>query len=238
MSAITDNEETIHVFYSDATNTNLRHAWLEAQPGAAWRFEDVDGAGDMDPPDAPDGRVRGAVGISPCALHREGLISVAYHDRTNGNLRFATLSQVIHGDPWTPDLALQQAQQWQFTKLDGGGGNRGQTNETVGRGKNALVEFGEVLHCFYGSETSSTLRHAWLPRNAEWAFETFDGTAGGDGRIMASVGSAVFALPVTAILSAFESQQVILVFYDDATSTDLRVAVGRPVPLNTPIPPP
>ena len=69
-----------HVFYQDATNRNLRHAYYT---GTAWGFETFDGAG------GPNGRIVADTGLTNTAVPYKGRPHVFYYDRTGGNLRHA-----------------------------------------------------------------------------------------------------------------------------------------------------
>lgn len=69
-----------HVFYQDATNRNLRHAYFT---GTAWGFETLDGAG------GPNGRIVADTGLTNAAVSNWGRPEVFYYDRTGGNLRHA-----------------------------------------------------------------------------------------------------------------------------------------------------
>jgi hypothetical protein len=154
-----------HVWYRDATNGDLRHAWWT---GASWAFETLDGAG------GSNGRVNADVGSDAAVTLYGGQPHVWYRDATNGDLRHAW---------WT-------GTQWDFETLDGAAaGPHGQLDADVGSA-NAVSLYGGQPHVWYRDETNGDLRHAWWT-GTQWDFETLDGaTTGPRGQLDADVGSA------------------------------------------------
>jgi hypothetical protein len=201
ISAVTDTDDILHVFYRDNTNTNMRHAWFDGQ---TWRFEVFDGAGDPNPTDAATGQTRADVGVFPVSVLFRDELNVFYHDQTFGNVRVA--SKRPTGD-------------WKFEKLDGGGGPTGRTKHTVGNGGMEAVQFADQLSLFYYDSDSGNLRHAWKKFGSNWAFETLDGAGGPGGRIDAKVGETVAA---TTVPIATPPNVMMSVYYWDEDNKDLR----------------
>jgi hypothetical protein len=151
-----------HVWYYDATQQALRHAWQE---GPRWKFETVDGLG------GPDGRVRGNVGANSAAATLQGQKHVWYQDVTHQTLR--------HG--WSDGSG------WQFETFDGAGGDNGRVKGAVGRFVNVMTR-GNQAHVWYQDVTGKTLRHAWSD-SLGWHFETLDGAGGKYGQVTGPVGA-------------------------------------------------
>jgi hypothetical protein len=145
-----------HVFYYDATNGNLRHAWWS---GTTWGFETLDGAG------GPTGRIDADLGLdSSVTLYGAGP-HVFYYDASGGNLRHAWWSGTT----------------WGFETLDGISGAGGRLDANVGR-TTATTLYGAGPHVWYYDASGGDLRHAWWSGSA-WGFETLDGAGGPSGRI-------------------------------------------------------
>lgn len=140
---------SLHVFYYDIQNGNLKHAWIAS---GVWNFETLDGAG------GSAGRVDSNVGGFTKALMFNNQIYLFYKDFQNGDLRMATF------DGGTG---------WSFETLDGAGGSDGRINADVGWDIDATSD-ATSLHVFYSDATSGNLRHAWKT-SGSWGFETLDG---------------------------------------------------------------
>ncbi len=160
----------IQLFYYDATNGNLRHAW---DNGGGWNFETMDGAS------GTYGNVNGDVGLNPEALAFGSSLQLFYYDATNGNLR--------HG--WSDSGG------WHFENLEGDVGSVSGYNSNTGLTPTATV-LGSSLQLFTYEANSAggNLRHAWADSGG-WHFENLDG-AGGEpaGRITANLGEDVRAI--------------------------------------------
>ncbi len=153
----------IQLFYRDATNGNLRHAWFN---GTTWYFENLDGdAGSV-------GHLNADLGSNPTTVVFGSTLQVLYYDVTNGNLRHA----------WS------DATGWHFENLDGDAGSISGYNASVGLTPTATVLNG-YLQLFYYDQTGGNLRHAWISSGTSWYFETLDGSGGSpSSRVNADVG--------------------------------------------------
>jgi hypothetical protein len=181
-----------HVFYRDATNERLRHAWWN---GSRWLFENLDGPG------VPGGAGRTANGVADDNTVRvyAGLPHVFYRDTTAGRLRHAWWS----------------GSRWLFENLDGPGvpGGNGRTADAVGAGVEIVVDR-TALDVYHLATTDNRLRRAgWT--GTGWEFENLDGprSVGGNGRTTHALGGSVAAV--------VWSNQTHL-FYADLTAGRLR----------------
>lgn len=142
-----------HVFYYDASNGNLRHAWWT---GTRWGFEVLDGSASA----VASGRSTGDVGETPAVSTYGIQVHVYSHDVSNGDLRHA----------WWDGT------HWSSETLDGntvdGSGRR---NADVGRDV-AVALFAGTPHAWYYDATNGDLRHGWWT-GRQWRFETLDGDA-------------------------------------------------------------
>ena len=150
---------SLNVFYYDATNGNLRHAWFD---GSAWHYEVVDGAG------GGRGRVNANVGTWPSTTVFGGKLYVVYANEAARTMRLAT---------WNGSA-------WSFRTLDGqGGGGRISVAATGGRlgfNTTAVVYSGKV-HLFYfyedpycdpdfGCHIYGAIREARSADGTNWTF--------------------------------------------------------------------
>jgi hypothetical protein len=152
--AVTQYGNSIQLFYYDATNECLRHAWTD-QSGN-WHFENLDGGSHA---------VSGLslpVGESISATSYNGTLQVFYYDQVHGVLRHA----------WTSSTAG-----WKFENLDGDPGSISGFNAKVGF-MNASTSYNGTLQVFYYDQTHGVLRHAWISSTAGWRFEDLDGGTG------------------------------------------------------------
>lgn len=159
----------LQVFYDDATNGALRHAWWN---GVAWQFETLDG-------------VTGAIAVG-ATTSDVGELAVAssygiqvhayYFDRGAGSLRHAWWNGV----------------QWGSETIDGVGGLPGHLDATVGEDVDVTLYQG-VPHAWYYDRTNGNLRHAWWDANlGRWRFENLDGDASlANGHVDGDLGSGV-----------------------------------------------
>lgn len=204
--AAVDPNDVLHVFYYDQTNTNLRHA--SSGDGQTWQFETLDGSGDPNPVDPPEGRTRANVGVWPTTAVFDNALHVFYHDETFGNVRWARFK---NGS-------------WSFQKLDGGGGPFGRTKHIVGNGVMATAVLPDQLSLFYHDSTARNVRHAWQKKGSNWVFETLDGEGGGQGRINAEVGAGQISAAVQHFVGPTGTWDVVHLFYFDSSNKDLRYA--------------
>jgi len=160
----------IQLFYYDASNGNLRHAW---DNGGGWNFETMDGTS------GTYGNVNGDVGLNPEAVSFSSTLQLFYYDATNGNLR--------HG--WSDSGG------WHFENLEGDAGSVSGYNSNTGLTPSATVlGSGLQLFTYEAASAGGNVRHAWSDSGG-WHFENLDG-AGGEpaGRISANVGEDVRAI--------------------------------------------
>ena len=187
-------QDVPHVWYQNATDGDLRHAWWNAAVDQ-WVFETLDGNG------GANGRTANTVGLDPSAALYDGVPHVWYRDETGNDLRHA----------WWNGAARA----WGFETLDGNGGANGRTVNSVGTYTAATLYQG-VPHVWYGDNTGGDLRHAWWNAAAgAWGFETLDGNGGANGRTADMVG-------YYNAVTLYQGEPH--VFYLDATGDDLRHA--------------
>ena len=155
---------SLHVFYYDVTNGNLRHSY---EGGAGWQFETLDGA------NTSGGRISADVGKMPTAINYSNSLHVFYYDVTNGNLRHA----------WSDS----QGTNWQFETLDGAGGASFRGNANLGVNPAATIYNG-TIQLYYYDVTNGNLRHAWYSALKGWQFENLDGDPGSVGKSNANLG--------------------------------------------------
>lgn len=158
-----------HVFYYDATNGDLEHAWWN---GAAWVFQTLDGSSGS----GSVSRQGGDVGTDISVMSFGGGPHVFYYDVTDKGLRHAWWS----------------GSQWLFQTLDGVGGPAGSSTDDVGQYTSALLYAGQP-HVFYYDDTDTVLRHAWWS-GTQWVFQTLDGLGQAPGQVNGSVGSDTSAI--------------------------------------------
>lgn len=158
----------VQVFYYDATNDNLRHAWYN---GSTWGFETLDGdAGSI------SGHT-GSVGQNPSVAATSDGLQLFYYDASGGNLRHAWTSSTVG---------------WQFENLDGPSSSIGPNRHAVGLYSSVHVVNGDVK-VFYFDNRWTNLRQAWASPTTGWQFENLDGLGGGPaGRTHMDVGSFPF----------------------------------------------
>ena len=155
----------LHVFYHDASNGYLRHAWSDA---SGWHFEILDGAG------GASGRIAANLGGTPAITILNGGLQLYYYDFTHHTLRHA----------WSPN-----GTSWNFEHLDGASSTiPGHSTSWVGKTPNAVVTPDGRLQLFYYDETLGNLRHAWADA-AGWHFENLDGDAGSLAHLDANLGT-------------------------------------------------
>ncbi len=159
------HNNTLQLFYYDATNGNLRHAWNT--PGTGWHFENLDGdVGSVAGQDADTGR-------NTAAVIYGGNLQLFYYDASYGNLRHA----------WSEPTAG-----WHFENIEGDSASVSHYDSNVGLMPTATVA-GNSLQVFYYDSPGGNLRHAWTSPTIPWSFETLDGSGGQPtGRLDVDVG--------------------------------------------------
>lgn len=146
---------SLQLFYTDRTNGNLRHAWVDA---TGWHFENLDG--DF----GAIGRSNADSGHHPAVLDFGGTLQVLYYDATNTNLRHA----------WANNTG------WHFENLDGDAGSVARHTATTGLMPTMATSTDGRLHLLYYESIDQglgALRYA-IADHAGWHFETLDGTGG------------------------------------------------------------
>ena len=153
-----------HVFYYDATNGDLRHAWWD---GARWNYEVIDGG----PSAVALRHVLRDVGETPAASLYGVQVHVYFHDVAHGDLRHA----------WWDGA------HWNAETLDGAGGAAGRIAADVGADPSVTLYAG-TPHVWSYDTTHADLRHAWWT-GRQWAFETLDGDVDTNaGRVASDLG--------------------------------------------------
>ena len=149
------HDGVVHVFYVDATEEDLRHAWRA--PGATWRFGTVDGhAGDA-------GRTLADVGALSTAVVYRGQLQVFYVDETEADIR----------------RAVFDGSSWRVATIDGHTTLNDRTTEPLGDGLAAAV-WGSRLHVLYtGATYEAGLREVVFSAGASPSFTRLRQTDGG-----------------------------------------------------------
>ena len=124
-----------HVWYQDASQGALRHAWWS---GTRWSYEHLDGFGGF------SGEVVADVGADATAMIYGGAPHVWYRDATFGYLRHAW---------WN-------GSEWNFEALDGFTGDNGRVPGDLGN-EPSVLNFDGQPHVWYHDATHHGLRHAW-----------------------------------------------------------------------------
>lgn len=169
---------TLQLFYYDATNGNLRHAWSNA---SGWNFENLDGDSNA------IGRLNANVGGSPSALVYQNALHVFYYNHTHGDLRHM----------WS------NASGWHTENLEGDSQSITRYDGNVGV-TSAVLSYGGVLQLVqYEASRGGNLRHLWSDTSG-WHTENLDGLGGQPaGRLNANVGQDPFLIEFGGRLHAF-----------------------------------
>ncbi len=180
----------LQLFYYDATNHALRHAWWA---NGQWNFEAFDGTANA------VSRYVSNVGdgTSMSAIVWNGQIQLYYYDATNHALRHA----------WWANG------QWNFEAFDGTALSVGKSTDDSGRAVSATI-YQNQLELFYYDATSGSLKHAWWPGDGHWYFELLDGEASQTGT------STVLGNYINAgeqIATNVVNDNIFVFYYDDAT---------------------
>jgi hypothetical protein len=143
--------DVVHVFYTDDTTQDLRHAWFD---GSTWTFETLDG-------DSPlDGRTTRDVGGRSLALVYRNRLNVFYADDTRGDIRRAVFDGSV----------------WHYSVLDGNSTTGGRTTDEVGLAIRAGV-WGSRLHVLY-TVSPGGLREAVIDRGRSATYSTLSAFGG------------------------------------------------------------
>lgn len=167
---VVNYQNSVHVFYYDVQNGNLRHAWSDGS-GGNWQFETLDGSG------GGNGRVDANVGQTPTATVFNNNMYVFNHDVTNGDLRSAIWDNT--------------AQAWNFQTLDGTASSPGKMNSNLGYEPFALT-YNNTVQLFYYDSDNGNLRHAFSGNGNNWNFENLDGDPGSIGHYNSNLGRTSF----------------------------------------------
>ena len=141
----------VHVFYTDDTTQDLRHAWFD---GSTWRFETLDGDSTL------DGRTTRNVGGRSLGLVYRNRLNVFYADDTRGDIRRAVFDGSV----------------WHYSVLDGNSTTGGRTTDTVGLAIRAGV-WGSRLHVLY-TQAPAGLREAVIDRGRSATYSTVSAWGG------------------------------------------------------------
>lgn len=186
--------DSIQVYYYDADNGNLRHAWASSTVG--WQFETLDGDS------GAISHVGGNVGSVSKVVTFGSTLQIFYPNLDTGDLRHA----------WA------DANGWHFENLDGDAGSiAGQVGgwgPAVGSSLAATVVNGTTIQLFYYQSAGDNLRHAWYDTTTGWHFENLDGDSGAISGYDGSVGQN----PSVTYNGSLQ------VFYFDASGGSLRHA--------------
>lgn len=144
-------DNSVHVFYYDIANGNLKHGWTDN----GWNFEIVDGEG------GNNGKLNADVGGMSYPIVFNNKLYVAYRDFTNGDLR----------------LAVKNGSTWNAQTIDGDSGMDGRIPAGVAWDISIAVHDGG-MHIFYSNVDNGDLRHAWSADAATWFYELLDGQPG------------------------------------------------------------
>ncbi|MEN9517031.1 MAG: hypothetical protein RLZZ159_897 [Actinomycetota bacterium] len=164
--------ETLHIFYTNNTDKDLRHASFD---GKKWKYETVDGNGENIQNYKESQRRRTASDVSvsnACAATSSGL-QVFYRDESQGILLGATLTKAG----------------WIYEIVDGDKQTQGRTTGDVGFSLSAIAN-GKTVYVIYDSvltlssanyatqgETRLAKRNSIFPE--DWEYETLDGPDNG-----------------------------------------------------------
>jgi hypothetical protein len=166
----------VQVFYYDATNGDLRRAWMDR---GVWKFSTHDGYTNQ------DGRVNGNVGTDISATEYNGTLQLYYYDATNGNLQHS----------WWSDGS------WKFAVHDGIESVAGKINGNVGQDV-ATTVYNGTLQLYYYDATNGNLQHSWWS-DGSWKFAVHDGVTGSTMNNNANVGSRIAMAQIKGALYLF-----------------------------------
>lgn len=179
----------LQVYYYDATDKSLRHAWTTPNLDD-WRTETMDGTAT-----SLSGAADLNVGRYPQVLKFGSDIQLFYYNATDSSLRHAW---------WGKDGV------WKFEELDGTDGSIIGRNSDIGSAVSANYYSGK-LQLFYYDKINGLLLHTWWS-NSRWKTEIFDGEAG-SGSVIGNVinsGQQVKTITFNGSLYVY--------YYDNATN--------------------
>lgn len=143
----------VQLFYRDATNGSLRHAWTSK---GQWKFETLDGTSNS------LSKRNANVGTRPKVITYNGQLQLFYYDTSSQALRHAW---------WDGDS-------WKFEHLDGTKESVSGKDINVGNSQvQGVAVHGRDLQIVYYDATNTALRHSWW-NGKKWSFEHLDGTSG------------------------------------------------------------
>jgi len=164
----TKTKQSLHLFYTDMENKDLRHAAFD---GKKWKYEIIDGDGDaiQNYKESPRRKTASDVSISnSCAVTTDGL-QVFYRDESQGILLGATLTKTG----------------WIYEIVDGDRQTEGRSTGDVGFSLKALA-VGKSIYVLYDSvltlssndiatqgEIRLARRNSIFPE--DWQYSTLDG---------------------------------------------------------------
>ena len=139
----TGSGNTIQVFYQDATDGTLRHAYYDT----SWHFDIIDGSSGSIMHQTT-GTNNTNVGEAVSALAYYNTLQVFYYDATNHYLWHVYFDS-----------------SWHFEALDGASGSvagqNGTYDSSVGNPVTAYEDTNGLMQVFYYGSADNTLRHAW-----------------------------------------------------------------------------
>lgn len=195
---------SLQVFYYDAGNHNLRHAWVN---GGAWNFETLEGdTGSVS-------HYNAMIGLEPAAAVYNDVLHVFYYDESLGNLRHAR----VDGSGWS------------FEFLDGDAGSIAGTVANVGHNPTAVLYRGD-LHVFYYDTTNGTFRHMWTGVSVGWRGENLTGDAAASIPHVSNIGSSSAAVVIDNVLHLFVyevSGQNLVHIWDDGMGWHMENLDGK-----------
>lgn len=126
---------SLQLYYYDAQQGNLRHAWTDSR---GWNFENLEGdAGSISGYNAD-------IGMGGSATVYNNSLQLYYYDTTRGNLRHT----------WTSSSG------WNFENLDGDQNSVSMYSSNLGQYSTSTV-FNDTIQIYYQDAANGDLRHAW-----------------------------------------------------------------------------
>jgi hypothetical protein len=166
----------INIFYSDATNGDLRHAW--SGDGTNWFFEILDGQ------PAAVSHYDGNTGQGVTGMFINGDLHLLYYDGNGGNLRHA----YYNGG-------------WHFEDVDGQPNAISHFNSNVGFSP-SFVWWQNSIQAFYQDPSRGVVRHAWADGRG-WHFEDLDGAPYAISHYYSNLGMRSSIVPQGTTLNVF-----------------------------------
>lgn len=179
----------IQLFYYDASNTNLRHAW--STNGTSWSFLNLDG--DL----GSIGGLNADLGYDPAVTVNNDVLQLFYYAAALPGQPYGSLGNLRH--------AWKDGAGWHFENLDGDPGSIGGLNADLGRNPavtNYTISNYNTLQLLYYDATNTNLRHAWADA-AGWHFENLEGDPGSISRYSSDVGGMPTIISSGGVLQSF-----------------------------------